>query len=84
MARSFSMKIKYPSPHREFDRKEWTSVLTSVRKSVNNMNIVDLAQNIRAENFLSQVKEIAVESARAFFCQGPWGKILPVTKVANV
>jgi hypothetical protein len=40
--------------YRKFDRKDWTKILTAPRPMVNNMNLIELAKNISADNFIAE------------------------------
>ncbi|KAL5247829.1 hypothetical protein ACHWQZ_G019650 [Mnemiopsis leidyi] len=40
--------------YRKFDRKDWTKILTAPRPMVNNMNLIELAKNIGADNFIAE------------------------------
>ncbi|XP_063692912.1 transient receptor potential cation channel subfamily M member-like 2 isoform X2 [Bolinopsis microptera] len=40
--------------YRRFDRKDWTKILTAPRPMVNKMNLIQLAKNISADNFIAE------------------------------
>ena len=49
---------------RRFDRKDWTKILTAPRPMVNKMDLIQLAKNISADNFIAEVGSYLVVLSR--------------------
>lgn len=54
------LKLAFISLSRKFDRKDWTTILIAPRPLVNKMNLIELAKNINADNFIAEVMWVTI------------------------